>query len=448
MREGVKDVPTLWIIFEIGINLFQSSLYLFFLKSRSHISKPSKVADWVCVLTCTAFYTLYLFFDIPITDSVHIIFLFIYLLIVSDDPWYVSAFWVLVKEAIAIAIVGLMLQLCLILTPGTYEVLMSQGPLRFIFVMSTNLAMFFVMFFFSKMKRTYSPVEVSALLLFLATNLSVLFAIEMLFSLQAQASTHKDWHIFAAYGALFLCSAFSVWLYHFMTQTVQKENAAQIALKQAQLTKEHQQALQDMYSDMLARQHDFKHQLQAIEQLIQQQPPQAAEYLAKYKERISERNTFVTGSIAVDALLTAKMLACKNKCIDFELSQCPLTALPICEVDFCAIVGNLLDNAMEGTLRIKDAQTPKWIHLSFQRVWNTFSIRCENTMAPSTINRRGKRFLTSKSKCSAPHGFGIPNIESIAQKAEGFCSFEMRDCIFIATITLPYPTGEKNESTH
>lgn len=222
-----------------------------------------------------------------------------------------------------------------------------------------------------------------------------------------------------------------------MTQTVQKENAAQIALKQAQLTKEHQQALQDMYSDMLARQHDFKHQLQAIEQLIQQQPPQAAEYLAKFKEKINERNTFVTGSIAVDALLTAKMLACKNKCIDFELSQCPLTALPICEVDFCAIVGNLLDNAMEGALRIKDAQTPKWIHLSFQRVWNTFSIRCENTMAPSTINRRGKRFLTSKVKSSAPHGFGIPNIESIAQKAEGFCSFETKDCIFIATVTLP-----------
>ena len=172
MREGVKDVPVLWTIFEIGINLFQSSLYLFFLKSRSHISKPSKAADWVCVLTCTAFYTLYLFFDIPITDSVHIIFLFIYLLIVSDDPWYVSAFWVMVKEAIAIAIVGLMLQLCLILTSGTYEVLMSQGPLRFIFVMSTNLAMFFVMFVFSKMKRTYSPVEVSALLLFLELNLS------------------------------------------------------------------------------------------------------------------------------------------------------------------------------------------------------------------------------------------------------------------------------------
>lgn len=171
-------------------------------------------------------------------------------------------------------------------------------------------------------------------------------------------------------------------------------------------------------------------------------------YLAKYKEKISERNTFVTGSIALDALLTAKMLACKNKGIDFELSQCPLNALPICEIDFCAIVGNLLDNAMEGALRIKDEKTQKWIHLSFQRVWNTFSIRCENTMAPSTINRRDKRFLTSKSKSSAPHGFGIPNIESIAQKAEGFCSFETKACIFIATVTLPYPIGEENESTH
>ena len=323
-----------------------------------------------------------------------------------------------------------------------------QGPLRFIFVMSTNLAMFFVMFIFSKMKRTYSPVEVPALLLFLATNLSVLFAIEMLFSLQVQVSNQKDWHIFAAYGALFLCSAFSVWLYHFMSQTVQKENAAQIALKQAQLTKEHQKALEDMYSDMLAYQHDFKHQLQAIEQLIQQQPPQAAAYLAKCKEKINERNAFVTGSIAVDALLTAKQLACRNKRIDFELSQCPLNALPIDEVDFCAIVGNLLDNAIEGASRIEDDRTRKWVHLTFQRVWDTFSMRCENTMAPATINRQGKRFFTSKGKGSAPHGFGILNIESIAQKAEGFCRFETKDCIFIATVTLPYPTREEKVSIH
>lgn len=140
----------------------------------------------------------------------------------------------------------------------------------------------------------------------------------------------------------------------------------QITLKQARLTKKHQQALQDMYSDILACKHDFKHLLQAIKQMIPLQPPRAAEYLTKRKT--NERNTFAAGSVTVDALFTAKMLVCKNKRIDFELSHDPLNTLPSDEADFCAIVGNLLNNAMEGALRMEDDRIYKWIHLSFQRI--------------------------------------------------------------------------------
>ncbi len=434
-----------WIVFEIGINLFQSSLYLYFVKSRVRISRPSKIADAVCILACTAFYTLYLFFDIAITDSIHIVIYFVYLLITSDEPWYISAFWVVVKEAISVATIGLMLQLCLTLTSATFEMLMAPGLLRIAFVLSTNLTLFLILFVVSKMKRTYSPVELPSLLLFSITNLAVLFAIEMLFSIQIQPSHENDWHIFAAYGALFLCSISSVCLYYLMTTISKKENAAQIALNHAQLTKEHQEALRDMYTDMLACQHDYKHHLQTMEQLVQQENTQAAQYLAEYKEKINERKTFVTGSLSVDALLTAKLLACKNKHIEFELSQCPLNTLPICEVDFCAIVGNLLDNAIEGVCRIQDDQMRKWIHLSFTRVWDTFSIRCENSMAPSTVRKKGTSFLTSKLKDSATHGFGLANIEFIAQNAEGFCDFEAKGTVFVATVTLPYPREEKNE---
>ena len=159
--------------------------------------------------------------------------------------------------------------------------------------------MFFVMFVFSKMKRTYSPVEVSALLLFLATNLSVLFAIEMLFSLQVRHQIIKIGIFLHAYGALFLCSIFSVWLYHFMTQTVQKGSAC-ANCSQAGTANQRTPARRCRICiqiclpvSMISRAYN----LQAIEQLVQQQPPQAAEYLAKYKERISERNTFVAGSI-------------------------------------------------------------------------------------------------------------------------------------------------------
>ena len=152
----------------------------------------------------------------------------------------------------------------------------------------------------------------------------------------------------------------------------------------------------------------------------------------------------MTGSVAVDALLTAKLLACKQSHIEFFFEQYPLSDLPINEVDFCTIVGNLLDNAIEGIRRISDPSQPRQIHLKFCRMWDTFIIRCENSMAKETIRRYSTKFITSKQHDAAVHGFGIRNIEMIAKNADGFCTFETPGDTFVATITLPYPLRERD----
>ena len=117
--------------------------------------------------------------------------------------------------------------------------------------------------------------------------------------------------------------------------------------------------------------------------------------------------------------------------------------VPISEVDFCAVVGNLLDNAIEGACRIADTHSQRWIHLGFFRIWDTFTIRCENSMAPKTVKRHKEGFFTAKESETGCHGFGIRNIELIAKAADGFCSFETVENTFIANITLPYPIREE-----
>ena len=81
-----------------------------------------------------------------------------------------------------------------------------------------------------------------------------------------------------------------------MTDVVQRENQSQIALKHAQMTRQHQQTLTDIYQDTIARQHDLKHQLQAIEQLVAQGNSEAAKkYLAEYENKIEGSEVYVTG---------------------------------------------------------------------------------------------------------------------------------------------------------
>ena len=432
------------ILFEISVNLFQSTIYMLFLKKCVPITRDNKLADLACVIACTAFFTLYLFFDIPVTDSLNVVIYFIWLCFVSNERWYVLGMWAMVKEIVVVATVGFMLATCQMLIGATHAMLMEPGSLRIVFVISTNLVLFLALFVFSRrIQKDRFPLAVPALLYFLGTNIAVFFSIEMLFSMQVLGFGDNDWHIFAAYGAMFACSVLSVLLYHTMTAVAQKENQSQIALNQAQMTKQHQQVLQDIYQDTIARQHDFKHQLQTIEQLVAKGNSEMAQkYLAEYEKQVSSSEAFITGSIAVDALLTAKQLACRRNDIEFHITQYPLNDLPIPEVDFCAVVGNLLDNAIEGVNRISEPLATKRIHLSFHRIWDTFTIHCENDIAPESIKRNAKGFFTSKQEHAEIHGFGIRNIEYIVKNADGCCSFETENNKFLATVALPYPVRE------
>lgn len=433
-----------WIAFEIGINVFQTCIYLYFFKTRLQLPKKTFGADALCIVFYALFLSAYLFFDIPFPDSIGACIFFVYLLCVSDDHWITCALWCIFKEVLTIATVGMMLQVCRTALSVPYDLIMNPSKYRVIFILSTNFVLFIEMFFFSKVGNESSSLRRSSMLVFLTLNVSILFVIELLFSLQIQKNYSSDLPFFASYAFLLLCGVLSVVLFHLMTSIAEREHQAQIALNHVQLTRDHQLAIQNMYDDMRKQRHDMKQHIQALEQLIVNQGSTAAKrYLDEYKAQMPMRDSFLTGSIAVDALLTAKLLACKRHDIDFKVSQCPLNHLPISEIDFCTIVGNLLDNAIEGNQRIPSGNERKYIHLYFSRIYDMFVIRCENPVNLLTIRKVNDKFQTSKD--NAPiHGFGIPNIISIAENTEGFCTFEIEENEFVATVTLPYPLKEKN----
>lgn len=432
-----------WLIFEIAINVFQSCLFLAFLKSRVTLVRPSKCADLFCVLGYTLFFTTYLHWDVPITDCAGALILLVYLRYVSLERWHILIFWAVVKEVVAVATVGFTLQIVFVFTSATHELIMTPGPLRVVFVVTSNLALLLVFFALSKLRPRSSPLKRRALLLFVLMNATLLFAIEMIFSLQVQQLHESDVPFFAAYGALIACSVLSIVLFHLMTDTAQRHHEAQLALTQSQLTAQHQEQLKDLYTDLIARQHDFKQHLQTLEQLAQGgHSPQAAAYWAQCRQSTAiQADTIITGSMAVDALLTAKRLACQRQGVDLQLSLCPLSELPIREAEFCTLVGNLLDNAIEGALRVDPSEGKRYVHIAFSRAQDMFLLNCENSMQPQSIRKHADRLLSSK-EMPALHGFGIPNMKAIVRAADGFYHTDIKEGRFYTAITIPYPLKE------
>ena len=122
-----------------------------------------------------------------------------------------------------------------------------------------------------------------------------------------------------------------------------------------------------------------------------------------------------------------------------------LDRLPISEPDFCALIGNLLDNAIEGAMRVTNAKDSLTVHLSFSRSWDMFYIYCANPCNAHTIRRHKSVWRSSKRPDGAdePHALGISNMERIAREAAGRCVFSVSEGMFMAKIVLPYSMAER-----
>ena len=156
----------------------------------------------------------------------------------------------------------------------------------------------------------------------------------------------------------------------------------------------------------------------------------------------SSSATYISGSLFVDALITAKHLTMKEHGIQFDYT--PLSVkLPISEVEFCTVLGNILDNAIEGVMRIVNPDVSKKIILSFVQTRGMLYVQCANPCDETLLKRRNQTWLSTKSsnKRATVDSIGINSIRRIVENNSGRSLFQAKDGMFHVQITLPYPFG-------
>lgn len=432
----------LWTAFEIALNLIQSLMFLFFIKSRLHITKPHRIADIACSLAIAFFYTLYTLIDISFPDTFVVFIPFLYALAVADDKWYVSAFWTLVLAILFLTTVDLCIHIFETLPGLSYEAIMSRTGGRVLFVLLTNLTLFLILYAVSRLKREYTSLTWPVFVLFLLTIFTLFVVEEAVYSLQMKQTSLDARPFFVAYIGIFLCTILMILLFHIMSLTTTRESQYKAEVQAMSLSQRHLKELARLYQEISGMQHDFKQHYQVLEEMVKSGDSQEAQsYLDAYRAELPGRELFLTGRSAVDALLTAKRLTMKKLGVCFKFTAYPLNRLPIAEPDFCSIVGNLLDNAIEGVQRISEPGPQPVIHLTFACTWNVFYIFCTNPCDPRTIQKQKDGWRSSKLLEGLPgrHAIGIRSIEKLAAQAEGRCSFAVEGSVFRVQVVLPYP---------
>lgn len=430
---------TWWMIFEIAINLFQASLIVYFLKNQMLTARKSIVLDACCILSVAGLLTLYLFIDIPAIDTVIFILPLVYGLAVFDAKWYVVLFWVLVIALIFTGVANLTSSFYLGVLNADWDQLMNEETLRLAFVVSSNLLMLILVLVVTKLRNRSGELPWYSFALLLALNILCLTVTELLFAMGVDQSI--DERFMYACLFLFIISLLSIVLYEVLVSNANRQQQYKLEIERLAMLQKHNQEMKSVYDDLATFRHDMKHQIQVIAYMVAGNDATAVEgYIDVLSDQVNALQPFMTGNVAVDALLTAKASTMRRRQIDFDFCPYPLSHLPIEESRFCALLGNLLDNAIEGIERLPDASNT-CISLSFARTWDMFYIVCKNRCNLRTVQRKNSLFLSSKS--GTAHGIGTRSIEAIVRRANGRVTYNVSDDIFRVEVVLPYEVKEQ-----
>lgn len=182
--------------------------------------------------------------------------------------------------------------------------------------------------------------------------------------------------------------------------------------------------------------HDMKNKLFALKQLCRDDGRESMEVIDNLCDDIGAAYTLnFTGIEAVDALITSKSLVMKEKNIQFESSIYVAKENYIDLTDWCVLLGNLLDNAIEANENINSTGNGKYVFLKIQQKNNYVSIDITNSKSLDAIKIDMSNIVTGKQN-KAIHGFGLRSIKEIVDKYYGNMIVEQKDCIFEVIIII------------
>ena len=206
-----------------------------------------------------------------------------------------------------------------------------------------------------------------------------------------------------------------------------------IAAYQNDLITKHCDEVQNIYKTMRGWRHDYHNHIQAMLALTEK-PEEIRQYLLTLNDDLTTVDTVIkTGNVMVDAILNSKLSLIKSRHIAVNAKAIVPPQLKISEIDLCAIIGNLLDNAMEACLRI-EKEKDRFIRVFIGILKGQLYISVTNSMG-NIIVKKGDSYLSSKTDSES--GLGLMRIDNIADKYQGFVNRKHEDDIFATEVMLP-----------
>lgn len=237
------------------------------------------------------------------------------------------------------------------------------------------------------------------------------------------------------YWIFYLVIAFIIlggFLFYFIEITI-REKERMLNLRN-DMMKEKYYELERVYDNNKTLQHDYKNHMLAIYELIKRNNiNDALNYIDAYINISKMKSEIQSGNNIVDIIINSKIIETEEKKIKFKYEIDYLGNIPINDIDLCALLANLLDNAVESCEKISNPI--KEIHLKIYIKQSTLIIKIVNSIHKEMMYK--KVIFESEKDNSQLHGWGMKSVERVIKRYDGFKRYKLDNSYLELFISIP-----------
>ena len=204
-------------------------------------------------------------------------------------------------------------------------------------------------------------------------------------------------------------------------------------MSEYQNSRDQQKKIERLHENTRRLKHDMRNHIMVIaSHLNNGEIEEAKEYLSTVLDSLNRVYSYIqTGNSVMNYIINTKLQYAHQNGIQFkaEIENLPFEKMG--SVDFSAVLGNALDNAIEASLK----ETNSFIIISICKKRGYDTITVKNKITGSVLKNNPE--LNSNKSESESHGYGIKQIKTITDKYDGIIDIYEESGMFCISIMIP-----------
>lgn len=234
---------------------------------------------------------------------------------------------------------------------------------------------------------------------------------------------------------IFFILIFSIYvLFYKIAHSITEKQKAILRNANLEIQAQQYHQLQNYVQETSRLRHDFRYQLTVLAEMLKnQQYQELNNYLEQYINSVSDMPVRYCSSSAVNAILNHYVSICREFDITLNLSIRILENFSVDDTDFCVLLGNLLENAID-SCRLLPKEQRKITLKAGQTAGHVIVLRISNPYKEPPSIKAGRLFSSKHEG----EGQGLKSVRLIAEKYNGCLDVHFENQVFEVKILLNF----------